>query len=66
MFIGPVISFPLMAARENRESRVKYLKGARSWKHDDAFRKIDLDLAKMFKAHEKAWMVTYNQEIANA
>lgn len=66
MFIGPVIPFPLMAARESRESRAKYLKGARQWEHNHEFRKMDLDLAKMFKSHEKAWMVTYNQELANA
>lgn len=65
MFVGPSIPFPLMAARESRESRAKYLKGARLWEHNHELRKIDLDLAKLFKSHEKAWMETYNQEIAN-
>lgn len=61
MFVGPAIPFTLLAARECRESRAKYIRQARNEISCSECRKIDLELARMFKRHEKAWISEYMQ-----
>lgn len=65
MFIGPAIPFALLAAREARMSRAKYVNWARSCKCRE-LRAGELEIIAMFKLHEKQWMAEYLKDKENA
>lgn len=57
-----VIPFPLLAAREARISRSKYLLRAK-YSTDKNQRQWNLEMSAMMKRHEKQWMEIYNEDL---
>lgn len=59
-----VIPFPLLAAREARISRTKYVIRAKS-STDKEQRQWNLEMGAMMKRHEKQWMEIYKEDFPN-
>lgn len=59
-----VIPFPLLAAREARISREKYLRKARASDTREE-REWNLVMSRMMKRHEGQWMETYKEDFPN-
>lgn len=57
-----IIPFALLAARECRISRQKYVLQARQYPSKSVEREIDMSIAKMYRQHEQSWMETYAQD----
>ena len=64
MMFNPYLPFCLEAAKECRGSRIKYLRMARRHPHGSEDRKIDLDIALLYKKHELQWLEQHAKDKA--